>query len=242
MTPGPSNDEAPPPPPPQTGTPSAVDVEESSQVLGDGGASLMQNVALVSAAVNDNTPKPNLIQRVGGAVEHFFMGGDTGRRRSMPLAVHMGNGPAMSSSMAERARFAVQYFEKCGWTQAQAIGITANLIQESGLNIHAVGDNGQARGLAQWHPDRVEAFERATGQSFANLDFEGHLGAINWEMTQGGERHAGNMIRNAQTPEDAARAVSHFYERCGNGGYQQEHRAQIATNLTRTVGAPSAHA
>jgi hypothetical protein len=46
---------------------------------------------------------------------------------------------------------AVGFFGNLGWNPAQAAGLAANVRAESGFNPNAVGDNGAAYGIAQWH-------------------------------------------------------------------------------------------
>ena len=58
---------------------------------------------------------------------------------------------------------AMQYFMSQGWTKEQAAGIVGNIQKESMFNYKALGDNGKAFGLAQWHPDRQANFKKAYG-------------------------------------------------------------------------------
>lgn len=44
-----------------------------------------------------------------------------------------------------------------GLSTEQAAGVVGNLFVESGLKTSPVGDNGLAKGIAQWHPDRYAA-------------------------------------------------------------------------------------
>jgi len=118
--------------------------------------------------------------------------------------------PVDASSAAGRV---ISYFVGKGWSREQASGIAANLKQESGFRTGAVGDGGKAYGMAQWHPDRQAAFKRWAGKDIRNSSFEEQLGFIHYEMTQGGERRAGDRLRAARTAYDSGAAVSRFYER-----------------------------
>jgi hypothetical protein len=100
-----------------------------------------------------------------------------------------------------------------GWTAAQAAGVVANLQAESGLRPDAVGDRGRAYGIAQWHPDRQAAFQRFSGRAIQGSTFEEQMGFVHYELTLGGEVRAGNLLRNANSANDAGSIVSRHYER-----------------------------
>lgn len=108
---------------------------------------------------------------------------------------------------------AITFFTQMGWTSAQAAGIVANLIHESNLDPNAVGDKGQARGLAQWHPDRQREFARVFGKELKDSTFEEQLQFIQHELTQGNEKRAGNALALQQTERGAADVVNRLYER-----------------------------
>lgn len=119
-----------------------------------------------------------------------------------------------SSSERDRRDETIAYFERQGWTRAQAFGIAANLQKESpGFNPHLYGDNGAAYGVAQWHKDRQDAFKAWSGHDIRMSSLEEQLAFIQHELTQGGERGAGARLRAAKTARDAAAVVSRFYER-----------------------------
>ena len=62
--------------------------------------------------------------------------------------------------MTGSAKEAVDFFRSKGWSPEQAAGIVGNLQTESGLKTNALGDNNQAYGIAQWHPDRQANFKK----------------------------------------------------------------------------------
>ena len=72
------------------------------------------------------------------------------------------NNPAYQSGN-KGAMDAIKFFEGKGYSREQASGIVANLMAESNLNPKAVGDNGQAVGVGQWHPVRQADFKKAFG-------------------------------------------------------------------------------
>lgn len=113
----------------------------------------------------------------------------------------------------ERRDSIVKFFMDQGWSKAQAVGIAANLHRESGFDEKSTGDGGQAAGIAQWHPDRQKNFEKLFGHGVREGTLEEQLKFVQYELTLGSERAAGNMLRQAGSPEEAAAAVSKFYER-----------------------------
>lgn len=135
------------------------------------------------------------------------------------------------TSNAEQKRrrgIAERFFQSMGWNRAQATGITSNLARESNFNEKAIGDGGKAVGLAQWHPDRQANFRRVFGKDLRDATFEEQLQFIHYELTQGAEQAAGNILRKTNTPEEAAAAVSKFYERPRDAQGEAGARARVA--------------
>lgn len=126
---------------------------------------------------------------------------------------------------------AMAYFQAQGWTREQAAGIVANMKQESAFNPAAVGDSGKAYGIMQWHPDRQAEFEKKFGKSIKGSTFEDQLAFIQYELTLGKERAAGERIRQAQTGQQAATVGSKYYLRPGDVEGEQTKRASIATSI-----------
>jgi hypothetical protein len=111
-----------------------------------------------------------------------------------------------------------------GWTKEQAAGITANLKAESNFKTKAKGDSGLAKGIAQWHPDRQQQFEKVYGKPLSEATFEEQVGFVDWELKHT-EKAAGEKIKATSTPEEAAAATEQHYERSklgGQGGVQQQ--------------------
>lgn len=111
------------------------------------------------------------------------------------------------------ADLAIDHFIKKGWTREQATGIVANLDQESRLDTGAIGDGGKAYGVAQWHPDRQEDFKQWAGKDIRQSTLEEQLNFVNYELSQGKERQAGDRLRETSSAGDAASVVSRYYER-----------------------------
>lgn len=139
---------------------------------------------------------------------------------------------------------AVEFFQKQGWTKEQAVGIVANIKRESNFDHTAVGDGGKAFGLAQWHPDRQGEFAKLFGKPMQQSSFEEQLAFIHFELTQGKEQKAGNLLRSAQTGYDAAAIVSKHYERPAKRDFEANARGNIAdfimgggsTNVETNIG------
>lgn len=125
----------------------------------------------------------------------------------------------------------VRYFMTMGWSEAAAKGIVANLHHESGLNNKAVGDNGKAYGLAQWHPDRQENFKKVFGKDIRESTESEQLAFVHYELTKGKEKAAGQELAKAKTAEEAARIVTYKYERPANADKDAETRAKTASTL-----------
>lgn len=124
-----------------------------------------------------------------------------------------------SEQTKQRIVQAMRYFIKQGWTQPQAAGIVANLVRESQMNETALGDTssrGGALGIAQWHQDRRNAIAAAFKKPFEKLTFEDQLAAVQWELTQGGEKRAGEALRKTKDAKSAGATVSEDYERPGD--------------------------
>lgn len=129
-----------------------------------------------------------------------------------PSAAYSTQGPGVGETGS--AKQAVQYFISKGWTPAQAAGIVGNLQAESGadLKTNAVGDGGQAYGIAQWHPDRQAKFKRAFGKDIRQAGFKEQLAFVQWEL-ENSEANAAAQLKKAKTPQQAAAAFDQYYER-----------------------------
>jgi peptidoglycan hydrolase-like protein with peptidoglycan-binding domain len=129
-----------------------------------------------------------------------------------------------------RARSALGFFIEKGLSPAQSAGIVGNLQAESGQNLDpsAVGDGGQAHGIAQWHPPRRRNFQRAFGKPFSESSFEEQLEFIWWELNNT-ERRAMRLLRRAESAEQAAYIFDKYYER--SSGAHRRRRMQYAARL-----------
>lgn len=155
------------------------------------------------------------------------------------------SGPNAKVNVTERMQTATNFFVSKGWTQEQAVGIVANLYAESGLRTDLPGDGGQAYGIAQWHSDRQAEFGVANGNpnlSIRGSTFEQQLNLVNYELTQGSERGAGDRLRAATDARSAAAVISKYYERPADRDGQANYRARLASGIIGSApfsGAPS---
>lgn len=126
--------------------------------------------------------------------------------------------PSAGSLSGDRSSQAMQYLQsELGLTREQAAGIVGNLAVESGgsLDPTAIGDNGNARGIAQWNGPRKRALEAfAARQGKSPDDFNLQLQFLAHELKTS-ESGALASLRRTNTAEEAALAFSRDFERPG---------------------------
>ena len=133
---------------------------------------------------------------------------------------------------------AMAYFQAQGWSREQAAGLAANIKRESAFRPDAVGDNGKAYGIAQWHPDRQAEFKKKFGKDIQGSSMEEQMAFMHYELTQGNERKVGNILRGTSSAAEAAAAVSSHYERPADREGEAAKRGQMA--LAMLGGVPGA--
>jgi hypothetical protein len=139
--------------------------------------------------------------------------------------------PVPTAVAKVQAEADIQKLMGMGWSRAQAAGIAANIQRESQGNEKAVGDKGQAYGLAQWHPDRQAAFAKWAGKDIRASSRDEQLAFINYELRQGGEQGAGGALAKARNAAEAAAIVSRQYERPADVVGEAAKRAGMAVAL-----------
>lgn len=108
---------------------------------------------------------------------------------------------------------ALDYFVAQGWTPEQAAGIAGNLQQESGYDPQAgVKEQSAHRGIAQWDATRRADIEKQFGISVDQMSYDQQLQAVQWELTQGKHKAAGDKLRQETTAAGASSSVAHNYE------------------------------
>jgi hypothetical protein len=188
----------------------------NNPLLGKGLAAISPAFAALGFAgstINDGAPNPN--RKIGA-------GSATG---------------TASSPGATNADYIKKYFQAQGWSAAQAAGIAANLMSESGGNIKATGDNGTAFGLAQWHSDRQAAFAAWAGHDIRSSTLAEQLAFVQYELTHGGETAAGNALRKQTTGFGAGSTLSQQYERPKDTFGEAFRRGSYAQSLLGVPGA-----
>ena len=143
-------------------------------------------------------------------------------------------GTGAGAGATGNAKKAVEYFISKGWTPEQAAGIVGNLQAESGANLNtaALGDGGQAYGIAQWHPDRQAKFAKAFGKNIRQSSFEEQLAFVQWELDND-ESKAASWLKRAKTADEAAWVFDKYYER--SAGLHTSRRVANATALLPTT-------
>ncbi|WP_236225603.1 phage tail tip lysozyme [Pseudomonas pseudonitroreducens] len=132
---------------------------------------------------------------------------------------------------ADMAARVSNFFEGLGWTKEQAAGIAANLSAESSFDPGAVGDGGQAYGVAQWHPDRQDAFRQWAGKDIRQSTLEEQLRFVHHELTEGNEKRAGDLLRLAKSAGQAGSVVSRHYERPADKDGEAARRSASAERI-----------
>jgi hypothetical protein len=151
----------------------------------------------------------------------------------------MATGPAQPDALEQRTRQALDYFIGQGWTREQAAGIVANLVAESNLQPAVVGDHGRAAGIAQWHADRQAAFQAQMNRPIQGSTLEEQLQFVQHELTDGDERGAGRLLRQAATAQEAGAIISRHYERPRDRDGEALRRGQRATAIRNAHPAPA---
>jgi len=129
----------------------------------------------------------------------------------------------------------VNFFMAMGWTKEQAAGIVANLQHESALDPNAIGDGGKAYGIAQWHPDRQANFKKWAGKDIRGSSVQEQMAFVNYELTQGAEQKAGNLLRASTNAQQAGAIVSRHYERPAQQEAEALKRANTAVQIAQTT-------
>jgi hypothetical protein len=134
----------------------------------------------------------------------------------------------------KRAKAALAYFQSQGWDREQAAGIVGSTIQESNVDPTAENKKSGAYGLGQWLGDRVKAFKAWSGHDLKGSTFDEQLGFMQYELTHGIYKRAGDHIKTAKTAAEAAAIHSNEYEIPGTAeamiAQRQAYAAQLLTD------------
>lgn len=136
---------------------------------------------------------------------------------STPSGGRSGGGSRALASNERKQRAMARLTTQHGLPEHVASGIVDNLVDESGLNPLAVGDNGTAFGLAQHRGDRFQNLKKyAASQGKDWKDFDTNLDFIVEEMRQGldpGAKTAWAQLQEAPDADTAYNAFVTHYER-----------------------------
>lgn len=136
-----------------------------------------------------------------------------------------------------RARAALGYFQSQGWTREQAAGIVGSVMQESNVDPTKVNPKSGAYGIGQWLGDRVAAFKTFSGHDLKGSTFDEQLAFMQYELTHGTYKKAGDAIRNATSAADVAAIHSNEYEKPGKDEAMiAQRQANAARLLQDTAG------
>ncbi|WP_416425582.1 phage tail tip lysozyme [Pseudomonas sp. App30] len=138
--------------------------------------------------------------------------------------------PLAQGSQSDAQQRALKFFMDNGYTREQSSGMVANLVAESGLKTDAVGDNGQAYGLAQWHPERQKEFKDFFGKDIKGSSEQDQLNFILYEL-QNKEKSAGEALLKTKSPSQSASVMREMYERPADNPADANLRMQIAEQL-----------
>ncbi len=136
-------------------------------------------------------------------------------------------GRAVPDSQSAKAAEAMQYFMGNGFTQNQAAGIVGNLLAESGLDPNAVGDRGQAKGIAQLHSDRQALQDQFIGANGSSGDnFLDQMRYIVHELNTT-ESKAGTALKSQDDAAMSADIIRRLYERPTSDPVAGQHQRRI---------------
>lgn len=151
------------------------------------------------------------------------------------LGLDGGSAPAPAGQQGGGGNGAYGFFRRMGWSHEQAAGIVANLQAESGMKANAVGDNGKAYGIAQWHPDRQAEFKKWAGKDIRQSSLEEQMGFVHYELTEGNERKAGALLKAAKNAQQAGEIMSRNYERPLAADAEASKRGAAAVQIAQTT-------
>ncbi|GAB0175010.1 MAG: hypothetical protein HHAS10_08890 [Candidatus Altimarinota bacterium] len=131
-------------------------------------------------------------------------------------------------------RESYDFWKSKGLSEEQIAGLLANEARESRCNPRAIGDNGSAHGIFQWHPERRVKILKGTGIDISTASHIDQLKAAWWEMTEDDfEKKVFSELKSATDAGEAAAIISREYLRPGDKDGEQKIRAEYAQNIIR---------
>jgi hypothetical protein len=128
-----------------------------------------------------------------------------------------------------------------GWSRNASAGIAANLFAESKFDPTAVGDNGHAYGIGQWHEDRQALFKKWSGHDIHGSNLSEQLKFVDYELKHGDAQAqlAGRALPLVHSADAAGRIVSQYYERPADVEGEAARRGALAGTIDHSLGADS---
>jgi hypothetical protein len=132
----------------------------------------------------------------------------------------------------------MRFFEGKGWTSAQAAGLTARVNRESkGRADQQEIGGGKGYGLLQWGPARQAEFKKWSGHDIHGSTEAEQLEFMQYELTKGKEKRAGDRLRGAKTAAEAGEIASLSYARPRDRAGEASRTAREAQLLMGIAGA-----
>ena len=150
------------------------------------------------------------------------------------------------SAATQKEGAAMQFFmskEGGGYSLEQAAGIVGNLKRESTtkkgpFDVGAVGDQGKAFGIGQWHANRQELYRKYMGGTTMQEDvakdpamaYAKQLAFVRWEHEHT-EKEAEKGLRRATSATQAGASESRLYERPAKKEEEARERGRLAEEI-----------
>lgn len=181
-----------------------------------GGLRGLQNV-IIGTAMSAAPAMLGLAGGIGGGLMSDIMGGKgaggVGQKISNPVM----------------AKDIYSYLKDKGVDHEHAVGILANIQNESQFNSGAIGDNGTSGGLFQHHNERFTAMKKAAGPDWQ----KNWKGQVDYALSEG-DMHA-YLKRPVRSGEEAARAFVYDFERPLDKPGEANKRAANVGNVEKLV-------
>lgn len=176
----------------------------------------------------------NVMAQLGNKEAQDAVNRANGKGPKTPSYYH----PERTSWYKPKEGQAIQYFESQGFSRNASIGMAANISRESTFNQHAVGDNGKAYGLGQWHPDRQANFAKVMGLPIQASSYQQQLAFYAYEVKH--NKRLMDILSRDPGAGQSAMAVSMLNERPADKEGEMIVRAKIAEGMVNAYpGAPT---
>ena len=125
------------------------------------------------------------------------------------LVTHKGTGYNSDGSAAEETQASIyQELSNLGYSRAGICAILANMQQESGFDLTAIGDGGTSFGLCQWHNGRWENLNSFCAENGLDPNsVKGQVAFLDYEL-KNGYGYLYNQLQNADDSEATAKNLA----------------------------------